>query len=103
MTEYKTANIKYDGNIKTIVCDQPNGSSPLVAVINYLSLDRNVCIEARWDQVISEEDLLKTIQDFLDPVGGWSSEDNQQSAVTPMLATQVELDPCLNWYANACS
>lgn len=107
MTEYKLVNIISDGKTKTIVCDHPNGSFPLVAVINYLSLHRNLYIEVNWEKLISENDLLETIQNLLDSVDGQSPEDNtswnKESTVLPMLATQIDLDPYLNRYANACS
>ncbi|XP_040378932.1 uncharacterized protein LOC107303419 [Oryza brachyantha] len=100
MAEYKVVNIKSDGKTKKIVCDHPDGSFPLVAVINYLSLHQNLCIEDNWEQLISEKDLLETIQNLLDSVDGWSPEDNtswnQESTVLPMLATQIDLDPYLN-------
>ncbi|XP_010229381.1 ubiquitin carboxyl-terminal hydrolase MINDY-1-like, partial [Brachypodium distachyon] len=100
MAEYKIVNIKSDGKTKKIVCDHPDGTFPLVAVINYLSLHRNLCIENNWEQLIYEKDLLETIQNLLDSVDGWSPEDNtswnQESTVLPMLATQIDLDPYLN-------
>ncbi len=66
MSVYKVEEISYGGHIKQIICHDKNGSSSLLAIVNYIILTRTTKIKPDINGFVSEEYLSRLVRIVLD-------------------------------------